>query len=77
MMLGLGHVAMAIASIGSPPVHDYGHGDQGSDGDSPPARTWYGRILQWTWAILVFLFGLAALIVALAVAVLWVMSWFE
>ena len=76
MMLGLGNVAIEIAAIGTPPDYHYGVDDHRSEGDSPPARTWYGRLLQWAWAILVFLFGLAALIVALVLAVLWVLSWF-
>jgi hypothetical protein len=76
MMLGLGEVGFGIASLGSTPVHDYGVADSFDD-ESRPARTWYGRILQWTWAILVFLLGLAVLVVALAAAVAWLLSWFD
>ena len=76
MMLGLGQIGFEIASLGSTPAHDYGVSDS-SDGESRPAQTWYGRMLQWAWAILVFLLGLAALVVALAAAVAWLLSWFD
>ncbi len=74
-MLGIGSIGLELASLGADPP---AHGDPGHQpiGDSPAAKTWYGSLLQWTWAILIFLVGVAALLVMLALGGVWVMSWF-
>ena len=78
LMLGLGQIAIEIASLGARDTGGWHHEvRQESYADSPRARTWYGRILQWAWALLVFLVGLVCLVIALIFAADWVMSWFR
>ena len=70
-MLGIGEIGLAIGSDGS-----HGTYPEHSHDDSAPARTWWGRILQWAWALTVFLIGLAALALAILVGIGWVMDLF-
>ena len=73
VMHGVGELGLALGSDGS--YHNNSYGDTALE-NSGPARTWWGRILQWAWAVLVFLFGLAVLAFFLLVGIGWVMSWF-
>lgn len=78
-LLGIGQIGIEIGGLaggGTGGTHDDGSAGA-SDGHSPPARTWYGRILQWAWALLILLVGLACFVLALLLAVGWVMSWFD
>ncbi len=74
-MLGIGSIGLELASLGAErPAGE--HANHEPSGDSRRAKTWWGRILQWTWAILVFLIGVVALLAMLALGLFWVLSWF-
>jgi hypothetical protein len=75
-LLGIGSIGLELASLGAEPS-PYGN-DVRDDpiGESKRAKTWYGTILQWAWAVLICLVGVAALILAIGLAIVWVMSWF-
>ena len=74
VMHGVGELGLALGSDGS--YHGDTYGNSSSSEDGRPAKSWWGRILQWAWALLVFLFGLAVLAFFLLVGIGWVMSWF-
>ena len=74
-MLSIGAIGLELASLGSAPAAG-DHANHEPIGESKRAKTWWGRILQWTWAILVFLIGVVALLFLLAVGLFWVLSWF-
>ena len=74
VMLGIGELGMAIGSDGS---SNYDSSAYDSSGDSRPAKSWWGRILQWAWALIVFLVGLAVLALFVLLGIGWVMDFFS
>ena len=75
-MLGIGSIGLELGSLGAAPAAG-DHANHEPIGDSRRAKTWYGRILQWAWAILIFLVGVVVLLFMIALGVGWVMSWFN
>lgn len=74
-MLGIGSIGLELASLGAErPAGE--HANHEPIGESKRGKTWYGRILQWTWAILVFLIGVVAVLAMIFLGLLWVLSWF-
>jgi hypothetical protein len=65
----VGHLGLALAGGG-----DDRYGGSGDPGDLARPRTWYGTILQWVVAVLVFLVGLAVLGFLLLSAYVWLIG---
>ena len=76
-MLGIGSIGIELGSLGAGPS-PYGN-DAGHEpiGESKRAKTWYGRILQWAWAILILLVGIVVFLFMIVLGIGWVMSWFD
>ena len=73
-MLGIGELGIALGSDGS--YSSFAYDGQSTD-DSAPAKSWWGRILQWAWALLAFVIGLAVLVFFLLVGIGWVVDLFS